>query len=157
MASRRRRVRWWLKWAGVAACLLVVVMWGASAFYLVDVYWGHFWLVSRYGDVGLIRMPDYSREDHMMDLGRDPDSYVIIHKADPPALNWGAPGWERSASEGAWSALETGYWAVFLLFAVPTAYLWWRDRRRPRGHCAECGYDLTGNVSGVCPECGERV
>ena len=28
-----------------------------------------------------------------------------------------------------------------------------RNRRRPGG-CAACGYDLTGNVSGVCPECG---
>jgi uncharacterized paraquat-inducible protein A len=26
--------------------------------------------------------------------------------------------------------------------------------RRARGQCAECGYDLTGNTSGVCPECG---
>ena len=24
-------------------------------------------------------------------------------------------------------------------------------------HCVKCGYDLTGNVSGVCPECGEGV
>jgi len=22
------------------------------------------------------------------------------------------------------------------------------------GHCRKCGYDLTGNVSGICPECG---
>jgi hypothetical protein len=28
-----------------------------------------------------------------------------------------------------------------------------RSRLRP-GHCPACGYDLTGNVSGVCPECG---
>jgi hypothetical protein len=27
--------------------------------------------------------------------------------------------------------------------------------RRP-GHCPRCGYDLTGNVSGMCPECGTR-
>ena len=26
--------------------------------------------------------------------------------------------------------------------------------RRKRGQCASCGYDLAGNVSGVCPECG---
>ncbi|NLE59111.1 MAG: hypothetical protein GX616_12175 [Planctomycetes bacterium] len=25
------------------------------------------------------------------------------------------------------------------------------------GCCAKCGYDLTGNVSGVCPECGEKI
>ena len=25
------------------------------------------------------------------------------------------------------------------------------------GHCTKCGYNLTGNVSGVCPECGTRI
>lgn len=25
------------------------------------------------------------------------------------------------------------------------------------GHCAVCGYDLTGNLSGRCPECGSAV
>ena len=30
-----------------------------------------------------------------------------------------------------------------------------RWRRGRKGHCLKCGYDLTGNVSGVCPECGE--
>ena len=29
-----------------------------------------------------------------------------------------------------------------------------RRRRRLSGVCVGCGYDLTGNVSGVCPECG---
>ena len=29
--------------------------------------------------------------------------------------------------------------------------------RYPRGHCQECGYDLTGNVSGRCPECGQDI
>ena len=27
----------------------------------------------------------------------------------------------------------------------------------PYYHCVNCGYDLTGNVSGVCPECGKRI
>jgi hypothetical protein len=27
-------------------------------------------------------------------------------------------------------------------------------RRKSAGLCGACGYDLTGNVSGVCPECG---
>ena len=30
-----------------------------------------------------------------------------------------------------------------------------RYRRRKRGLCVRCGYDLTGNVSGACSECGE--
>jgi len=32
-----------------------------------------------------------------------------------------------------------------------------RRHRRARGLCIDCGYDLTGNESGVCPECGEEV
>lgn len=31
------------------------------------------------------------------------------------------------------------------------------ERRRLRGLCTQCEYDLTGNVSGVCPECGTRI
>lgn len=27
----------------------------------------------------------------------------------------------------------------------------------PPGHCTTCGYNLTGNVSGKCSECGEPV
>ena len=46
---------------------------------------------------------------------------------------------------------------VLLLTTVPTALLWYVDRRFPRGHCQRCGYNLTGNVSGACPECGEKV
>ena len=29
-----------------------------------------------------------------------------------------------------------------------------RAARREKGLCSRCGYDLRGNVSGVCPECG---
>jgi hypothetical protein len=27
----------------------------------------------------------------------------------------------------------------------------------PPGHCQNCGYNLTGNVSGICPECGRGI
>lgn len=30
-----------------------------------------------------------------------------------------------------------------------------RYRRRKRNQCQSCGYNLTGNTSGVCPECGQ--
>ena len=34
----------------------------------------------------------------------------------------------------------------------------WQDRRRlPAGSCHKCGYNLHGNVSGRCPECGIPV
>lgn len=60
------------------------------------------------------------------------------------------------------------FWWGFVLAMMP---LWWltavggwiiwrlatRDDRRRQGRCQECGYDLTGNVSRVCPECGSLI
>jgi hypothetical protein len=42
------------------------------------------------------------------------------------------------------------------LLAIATIWVWVPLlRRKPaRGLCRDCGYDLTGNTSGVCPECG---
>jgi hypothetical protein len=31
-----------------------------------------------------------------------------------------------------------------------------RQWRQEDGLCVACGYDLTANVSGVCPECGSQ-
>ena len=39
--------------------------------------------------------------------------------------------------------------AVFMLIAFRLTLV--------RGRCRECLYDLAGNVSGVCPECGTRI
>ena len=44
--------------------------------------------------------------------------------------------------------------AVALILTVTMRALDRRARRPPPGHCRRCGYDLTGNVSGRCPECG---
>lgn len=34
----------------------------------------------------------------------------------------------------------------------------WQALIRPkRGFCQTCGYDLTGNTTGTCPECGTTV
>jgi hypothetical protein len=32
-----------------------------------------------------------------------------------------------------------------------------RRRLRSPNNCSECGYNLTGNMSGICPECGVAV
>jgi hypothetical protein len=62
-----------------------------------------------------------------------------------------------------WHAHEVTlpFWALFLLTATPTGILLaqaWRTACWLRsGRCIRCGYDLTGNTSGICPECGTRV
>ena len=48
-------------------------------------------------------------------------------------------------------------WIPFLIAVAPTGVLWWRAHPFPAGHCQKCGYDLTGNVSGRCPECGSSL
>jgi hypothetical protein len=54
-------------------------------------------------------------------------------------------------------------WAPLLIFGTyPSIALilsphWRRRYRRERRLCLHCGYDLTGNVSNVCPECGTQI
>ena len=51
-------------------------------------------------------------------------------------------------------------WAVGLLALLSVGYigvhLWGRWRAVP-ACCADCGYGLTGNESGTCPECGNAT
>ncbi|MCP4250687.1 MAG: hypothetical protein GY778_26905 [bacterium] len=54
------------------------------------------------------------------------------------------------------------HWFVFLCFAAYPAAVLVRGplrcwRRRRKGCCITCGYDVTGNMSGRCPECGRRI
>ena len=50
-------------------------------------------------------------------------------------------------------------WIPLALFVIWTAFAWRSYvRNQPRfGTCSSCGYDLSGNLSGVCPECGVAV
>ena len=43
---------------------------------------------------------------------------------------------------------------IFAAVAIPTMLVWRFGRKRVKLGLCQCGYDLTGNVSGVCPECG---
>lgn len=42
-------------------------------------------------------------------------------------------------------------------FAARLSGRWSGYSKFPAGHCQTCGYDLTGNVSGRCPECGRAI
>jgi hypothetical protein len=58
--------------------------------------------------------------------------------------------------------LQVPLWMLILLFGVFPTYALIARRVREhirieRGQCLKCGYNLTGNTSGVCPECGTKV
>ena len=62
---------------------------------------------------------------------------------------------------GAYQSYDLPYWlllgAASVVAAVPAAAAVSTGRRVRRarlGRCRACDYDLTGNLSGVCPECG---
>lgn len=71
------------------------------------------------------------------------------------------PAWQLKPDWGkrrVFWRIEVPLWIPFVLVSLATAFLWWRDHRRiSPGHCEQCDYDLTGNTSGVCPECGTPV
>jgi hypothetical protein len=64
----------------------------------------------------------------------------------------------------AYVAIESFLWLCILaaVLWIPVRaiiYLSTHQQRRRRyrlnhGHCVQCDYNLTGNVSGICPECG---
>ena len=54
------------------------------------------------------------------------------------------------------------YWLPVVVFAAYPLIAFMRGplrrwRRRSKGSCQECGYNLTGNESGKCPECGTAI
>ena len=73
-------------------------------------------------------------------------------------------GWRATRGPGPWAYYTVsipGWIPAVLLLAYPTVAAirgpLRRQQRRRKGRCLECGYDLTGNVSGQCPECGTKT
>ncbi len=72
---------------------------------------------------------------------------LIVSQSSVEASDWFGFGYRRDV-----------LWVSFCVIAIPTAILWYSDRRTVKpGHCPHCGYNLTGNESGVCPECATAV
>ena len=64
--------------------------------------------------------------------------------------------WPHREPDWGGALLSFPLWIPLVLGLIPLAYGWFRSRRRNGRHC-HCGYDLTGNVSGRCPECGKPL
>jgi hypothetical protein len=48
-------------------------------------------------------------------------------------------------------------WLLVGASVLAGCWLWRRPRSRSAHCCQTCSYDVTGNVSGVCPECGREL
>ena len=84
---------------------------------------------------------------------QQPNSHVVFGDGLPRMVpSWGAYGKPRYG-------LETPLW---LLVAVSTivGIVIWRHTRPVAGsatRCEQCSYELWGNMSGICPECGTPI
>jgi len=166
--QRKWRIR---KWAGLVLSLLIAVAWAVS------IPW--WWAVDYHTVDNEINNPMHStyrcgsgggcvfagyNSTTTSKPGRFglPGRKLSLTRGGRAAMAW-RPDWSQSSSTYRsyaryhWSMLLP-LWIPFLLVTAPTAVLWWRGRSRiPPGHCQNCGYNLTGNVSGICPECGVRA
>ena len=176
--ARLRGKRRWLKWAGLVTSLLMVVAWAVS----IPWRW-QYTRVDRKSPVSLYRFTGSEDDivfrtfslgltrglflwEYGLTAGQKSGWFVRQHLVRPmwrpphPSFNGRPPILlpVLVLSPYPYQLVHMPLWVPFLVVAVPTAFLFWRDRRRVLpGHCQKCGYNLTGNVSGVCPECGEEV
>jgi hypothetical protein len=71
------------------------------------------------------------------------------------ALRGGCSELERIVNAAVMLLLTGSVWLGTLLRGRRRLRI--RDAEYYHPHCGGCGYDLTGNVSGVCPECGQPI
>ena len=144
--SRKRRIA---KWTGAALCLLILAAWGASL---------RFGAGTLLGDRGFLIIIGNRVTFGVMDGTRAWLKGPVFQKHE-----WYGPDIFRvprvfKDARRNLIQIDVPLSLVFLAVGAPTVILFYRDRRRiPPGHCQKCGYNLTGNVSGICPECGTKT
>jgi hypothetical protein len=80
-----------------------------------------------------------------------------------PSSRPASPPGKTTAIHG--SEISVPVWLAAVLTAITPAtwgirrgIAWARKaRQKSAGHCQSCSYDLTGNTSGICPECGTPI
>lgn len=166
---RRSRTRRILKWLGTLLCVFMLGLWSLSGWYQFCVFYSRAvgeWLDVRAGlvfvewvDRTVAQQRPHVASSVLEELpANDPGVYLTKQKT--LKYHWVLPGYRGAGfdpRQRAWLTQSRAWiplWLPFGLIAIPTAFLWWRDRPIPPGHCQRCGYDLTGNISGCCPECG---
>lgn len=154
------RGRVWLvgKWAGTAACLVLLMAWFICARYSVRYTFSAATQIrAMRGMIGLSRMvgPPNELMPYLATFPATPRWLWSVDNAAHIGLGgrfglalpivFISPAKSKGPSANVrWQMIYLPLWIPFVLVAVPTGLLWYRDGRRiPFGHCQRCGYDLT--------------
>ena len=157
--------RRWFRLLLTAACALVAVAWGVSIPYCItyepgpDYFPGPTVLRTPGGfRIPAVRMfgigwGEMCAHRNQWNNFRSVGLHIGRRLSGP--TRWWPHGLDRWRTTLPFLQVGVPLWIPLVALAVPTALVWrrWFRRARP-GHCPRCGYNLTGNVSGVCPECG---
>lgn len=141
------RLRRGCKWGGLGVSILLGLGWAASLALLVMATYGR--LLVAVGAGGIAFTVAKSPMETKVGLW-GPEPIRWLPSVGPK--RWGVPN--PSARRFITFTAFIPFWCLFPLAVIPTVMLWRHDRGFPPGHCRSCGYDLTGNTTGVCSECG---
>lgn len=163
-----------LRRLGLALSATCLLAWGASL-------WVHAGCCSRLGwtvilDGGELRVIRFVGNPDAIDrLIMNEWSGGAVIRQSSTTMNWGSTWREHADALGlkigsfrihepyaSGNVAITGslwlpLWMPMVVFVSLTIFASVRLRRSHAGRCVRCGYDLTGNESGVCPECGTTI
>lgn len=108
---------------------------------------------------------DYGRGVHRWEDPTSPSARGTQHRCGPFVYGAGTfynAGVQTSPPHSyTFHFLTFPAWSLCSLLAIlPACRVWRLYHRRARlnvGRCRRCSYDLTANVSGICPECGTKT
>jgi len=144
----RHRVRSVFKWVGLIVCIMSVLALLSSLLFSVTMY--------RSGWGAVLGFGCFTVQTTSAQVGNPQQGWRFAKRRvyQPFVRTW----WVKiSHPRPELWAVIVPLWIPPFLFGIPTYMLWRRHRRYPTRHCQSCGYDLMGNESGVCPECGREI
>ena len=138
----------------------------ASGAYLLFIWWTGICVVE--GFFHGRTTSGFTRLDYALMCSLPIWSFLIRKRCSykPLHFTYGALGGLMFLDAYTWRPVEWDLWVftsrcvAFSIFMGCVCRLVSSVRFVPRhkpGHCQKCGYDLIGNVSGVCPECGTKI
>lgn len=150
-ASERPRIAWsrLCRWVGFVASAAVALLWLGSHFVRYSYVNAPVdrWVHVSGGNVLLLHAPQMwwspMKPGHSLRLET---SRFALDGVD----------FSRGATPDIWG-VTIPLWLPFLLVACPTVIAWRHRSPAAEGQCINCRYDLTGNRSGRCPECGRAI